>query len=168
MQYALADVSSRGIDEIRPLAPALGALLPLLPLPVAELNGVYCLRVHISPPSARRRPYAMPRSATDQQSGLGVRPEAAASDIDRLRVRGNVRGRCAQTTWTDEEQHPDVRRSALALCANSASDVATTRKARGSGTLTSDDSRGLHRAARPVLALADSLPLGDGDRSTAG
>src|SRR4029453_13209255 len=30
-------------------APALGALLPLLPLPVAELNGVYWLRLHISP-----------------------------------------------------------------------------------------------------------------------
>src|SRR5215218_10632104 len=35
---------------MRPLAPALGALVPLLPLPVAELNGVYCLRLHISPP----------------------------------------------------------------------------------------------------------------------
>ena len=50
MQYALADVSGRGIDEIRPLAPALGALLPLLPLPVPKLSSVYRPRLHISPP----------------------------------------------------------------------------------------------------------------------
>src|SRR4051794_20503791 len=43
-------MSGRGIDDIRPLAPALGALVPLLSLPVAELNCVYCRRLHLSPP----------------------------------------------------------------------------------------------------------------------
>ena len=58
-------MSGRGIDEIRPLAPTLGGLPPLLPLPVAELNGVYCRRLHISPPrTVPVSPYAMPRSVT--------------------------------------------------------------------------------------------------------
>ena len=58
-------MSGRGIDEIRPLAPTLGALVPLLALPVAELNGVYGLRLHISPPDWPCQPYATPNRRYD-------------------------------------------------------------------------------------------------------
>src|SRR5438128_2670850 len=74
LHHALADRSGRGVDEIRPLAPALGARLPLLPLSVSELNGVYCLRIHPDLLVCRWEPYAIPSAGGTASVGAPLSP----------------------------------------------------------------------------------------------